>query len=53
MGDETSAPAEPTFAWKVIAALIVALFAAGICWFVEWRSAAPPPPPPPASLQAP
>jgi hypothetical protein len=49
MGAEPSARTEPTLAWKVVAALIVAAFAAGICWFVEWRSA---PPPPPVASQA-
>jgi hypothetical protein len=35
----------PDRAWKIIFAILVVAFAAGICWFVEKRSAAPPPPP--------
>jgi hypothetical protein len=39
-----SADAPPTLARKIVAGIIVAAFAVGICWLVQWRSAAPPPP---------
>ena len=43
-----AAPAEPplTVVRRVVVAIIVAAFAIGVGWFVEWRSAAPPPPHP-------
>jgi len=41
-----SAAAPPTRARKIVAGIIVAAFAVGVCWFVQWRSAPPPPPHP-------
>ena len=38
--------APPTLARKIVAGVIVAAFAIGVCWFVQWRSAPPPPPHP-------
>jgi hypothetical protein len=37
-------PPEPTTARLIVCALVVALFAVSVGWFVEVRSAAPPPP---------
>ena len=36
----------PTAVRRVVVTLVVAVFAIGVGWFVEWRSAAPPPPHP-------
>lgn len=41
-----SAAVPPTRARKIVAGIIVAVFAVGVCWFVQWRSAPPPPPHP-------
>ena len=46
MSDAAPAAAPPPLARRVVVALLVAAFAMGVCWFVEWRSAAPPPPHP-------
>jgi hypothetical protein len=41
-----TAAASPPAARQIVAGLVVAAFAVGVCWFVQWRSAPPPPPHP-------